>query len=106
MGLLKTMTFFSDVGSGMLFRVDTIEHDGKMWLVPEWLDNPREGWRKPARIVCVDGMSHQRTMAGPTDFVLNTGIAKAVFQGHNQSEEEMRFLVIEGPDIRFPAIGG
>ena len=26
-----------------VIKIDTIKHDGKMWLVPEWIDGPTEG---------------------------------------------------------------
>jgi hypothetical protein len=31
---------------------DIIEHEGKLWLVPEWLQGPTENTRRPARIIC------------------------------------------------------
>ena len=29
---------------GQLFKCDVIEHQGLLWLVPEWLQNRAEGW--------------------------------------------------------------
>ena len=98
--------FFSDVPDGIIYKVDTIEYEGKMWLVPEWLDNPRGGWRKPTRIICLDVLPHQKTPGGPEDFVLNGGIPKSVFDGLIPTPREEWYIVIESPDIQFPAIGG
>lgn len=106
MKIFKTLMFFSDVAEGQIYRIDTIGYQGKMWLVPEWLDSPREGWRVPARIICLDVLPHQTSPGGPADFVLNTGIPKAVFDGEIQPEQESGYVVIEHPDIKFPAIGG
>ena len=99
--------FFSDVPEGIIYKVDTIEYQGKMWLVPEWLDNPRGGWRMPTRIICLDMLPHQKTPGNPAaDFVLNSGIPKSVFDGLAQTQPEERYVVIERQDIQFPAIGG
>lgn len=104
--IFKTLMFFSDVAEGTLYQVDTIEYQGKMWLVPEWLDNPLAGLRKPTRIILLDVLPHQQSPGGPTDFVLNAGIPKSVFDGQIPTQPEDLFVVIEGPDILFPAIGG
>jgi hypothetical protein len=106
MKILKTMMFFSDCDEGTIYKVDTIEYQGKRWLVPEWLDNAREGWRSPARIICIDLLKHQNSPGGPADFVLNDGIPKAVFDGQIPPQSEGFYVVIERPDIKFPAIGG
>jgi hypothetical protein len=106
MKIFTTLMFFSDVPEGVIYTVDTIGYQGKMWLVPEWLDSPREGWRMPARIICLDALPHQKSPGGPADFVLNAGIPKAVFDGQSQPEQEICYEVIERPDIKFSAIGG
>lgn len=107
MDILTTMVFFSDIPDGKIYKCDTIEFEGKMWLVPEWVDNPREGWRKPVRIICLDILPHQKSPGGPADFVLNHGIPKSVFfDGQIPSPPEDLYVVIERPDISFPAIGG
>ncbi len=41
-----------------IYEIDTIEHEGMLWLVPEWLDTPRKGWSRPARIVCLSLLEH------------------------------------------------
>ena len=100
--------FFSDVPEGIIYKVDTIEYQGKMWLVPEWFDNPLGGWRKPVRIICLDVLPHQKTPGNPeADFVLNAGIPKSVFDdGQIPLQPEDLFVVIESPGIFFSAIGG
>jgi len=108
MKIFKTMMSFSDVAEGIIYKMDTIEYQGKMWLVPEWLDSPLRGWRMPARIICLDVLPHQKTSGtnAPADFVLNHGIPKSVCDGQIQTQAEDLFVVIERPDIKFPAIGG
>jgi hypothetical protein len=49
MKIYKTMMSISDdpAGGGNIYKMDTIEHEGQMWLVPEWLEKEGEGWKKP-----------------------------------------------------------
>jgi hypothetical protein len=105
MSISKTGMYFSDVPA-KLYRVDTIVYEGRPCIVPEWLDNPLGGWRKPARLICLDGLPYQATPGGPVDFLLNVGIPKSLFYGESQPQPGDLFVVIEAPDIKFPAIGG
>ncbi|MER3422201.1 MAG: hypothetical protein C4293_02170 [Nitrospiraceae bacterium] len=106
MKIFTTLVFSSDVPDGKIYKVDTIGDQGKMWLVPEWCDNPREGWRMPGRIICLDSLPHQKIPGGPADFVLNAGIPKSVFDGQDQPQSRDGFLVIERQDIRFSSDWG
>ncbi len=86
--------------------VDTIEHEGKFWLVPGWLDRRDEGWSTPERIILLDVLPHKQIASGnPADFVVEYSIPKTVFDGQIPPQSEYRFVVIERPDIRvhFPA---
>ena len=96
------MVAFSD-GGGEIYKADTIEHEGKMWLVPQWLEAPSEGWKIPERIVLLDSLPHQKTLGSSFgDFVLNSPIPKAVFDGPIQQLQGSGFVVVERPDIRIP----
>lgn len=44
----KTLITISD---GTVRQVDTIAHDGDLWLVPKWLDGPYPGYRRPWRMI-------------------------------------------------------
>lgn len=103
--ILKTLVFFSDDQKSIVYRVDTIEHAGKTWLVPGWFNNPQEGCRLPERIICLDALPHEKTSWSQADFVLNKGIPKSVFDGQVSPEQNDQYIVVEKPDIRFPAIG-
>jgi hypothetical protein len=94
------MVFFSDVDEGTIWKMDTIEYKGKMWLVPEWTVDRLEGLTKPTRIICLDSLQHQKTPGGPADFVLNNGIPKSVVDtGQTPPRSEDWLVVIENPDI-------
>ncbi len=90
-------------GSGKIFEIDTIEYDGKMWLVPRWLEAPSEGWKTPARIILLDSLDHQAAPAGfEADFLLKLPMPKDVFEGRTPKRSEGEFVVIERPDVKIP----
>jgi hypothetical protein len=86
-----------------IYEMDVIEYQGEPWLVPEWLQNTKEGWMSPVRIVRMLGLQFQHR-PGSLGYVVNAPIPKAVFDG-GPSPEEGRYEVIERPDIRIPTGG-
>lgn len=104
--ILKTLVFFSDDQKGMIYWADTIQYGGRTWLVPGWLDNPKEGYRIPERIICMDVLRYEKTSWNRADFVLTSGIPKSVFDGQLPPELKDKYIIIEKPDIRIPSIGG
>lgn len=97
MEILKTM-IPSDEG---LFLCDTIEYEGHLWLVPQWIDgNPTKGYSKPVRIIRLTSLSYSQGIAGISDYVLNDPIPKSVWQqGVVPQELKILYIVIENPDI-------
>ena len=90
-----------------VIEIDTIKHDGKMWLVPEWIEGPTEGLTMPARIICLDTLRHQAMPENnPADFVVNDPIPKTILGGQSPPEAESRYVVIERPDIQYRSPGG
>ena len=60
-------------GGGAIQECDAIKYDGKLWLVPQWLDEPGRGTTKPRRIIRIDSLPHE-PMTNPAfglDFILN-----------------------------------
>jgi hypothetical protein len=47
------------LSDGVTVTCDGIEHEGKLWLVPEWLAHPNKPLAKPARIIRFDHFPHQ-----------------------------------------------
>ena len=103
MKIFTTTVFFSDDTQGNIYTCDTIEYEGRMWLVPHWLESPSERMRMPVRIVLLDVLPHQKTPGSPFgDFVLNQGISKAVFEGRVLPTPESGLVVVESPKIKIP----
>lgn len=105
MRIFKTCVYFSgepEAARGNLWLVDTIEHEGELWLVPGWLEAPHEGWKSPKRIICLSRMQHQATPEHPRyQFATREPLPTSVYEGLAQSSEEAGFLVVEAPNIRF-----
>lgn len=97
MKILKTL-MPSDEG---LFLCDTIEYEGGLWLVPEWIDGiPSKGYSKPARIIQITYLPKSGPF-GKADFLLQNPLPKGVFEGNVPSELKSVYVVIENPDIVF-----
>ena len=90
-----------------MWHCDVIEHEGSLWLVPEWLHHPTEGCMQPARIIRMTGQSYQENPAGSWlgDYLLNDPIPKAVLDGRIACGQGVAYAVVERPDIRIPTGG-
>jgi hypothetical protein len=94
--------FVSDGNS--IFTISAIEHEGKLWLVPHWLESKELGLIMPARIISLENLQVQdlRNMPNlPTDFSVGKPIPKAVFDGRVEQPEAAGYVVVERPPIRF-----
>lgn len=99
--IYQTLMYYED-GAGT-FCIDTIEYDGKLWLVPEWLEAPTEGWKTPARIILLDSLDHQTESSGvPADYLLKSPMPRDVFEGRIPKGSEGEFVVIERPGVKIP----
>ena len=95
MKILKTLIQRAD--DGELLEADTIEYEGKLWIVPEWLAGPTKGTEMPARIICLDNL--QTAKPGPrywADLVLSVPLSKDFLEGRALMQG---VAVIEKPDI-------
>jgi hypothetical protein len=88
----------TDVGT--IDKVDAIEHDGALWLVPMWLENPAEGLRKPMRMIRLDGPLQEAAGFGGADYILSSGhIPKEILEGQRPVEPATGFVVLDLPEI-------
>ena len=95
MKLLKTLVPFDDG----IYLVDTIEYEGGLWLVPEWIaGKPSKGYSRPARIIRITFLQRSGPF-GKADHVLKDPLPKGVFEGHVPTELKDVYVVIENPDI-------
>ena len=90
-------TLLSVEGEG-IYKYDTIEYEGDLWLVPEWIDNSSEGYSRPTRIIRLTFLPHTRGFS-EDEYVLQNPIPKFVFEGHVPLELKRFYVVIENPEI-------
>jgi hypothetical protein len=94
--ILKTFVAFGSA----IHKVDTIEHEGKLWLVPHWLDSPSEGVTRPNRIIRPVGAAF--APYGEGEFVLEKPVPKELLARETPKAPLPGYEVRELPDIRFP----
>jgi hypothetical protein len=95
MKILKTLVKCAEDGS--LIIADTIEYEGRLWIVPAWLAGPTKGTEMPARIICVDDLP--TTKPDPkyrVDLALKGPLTKDTLEGRSVPQG---LVVIERPDI-------
>jgi hypothetical protein len=103
MKIFRTALTFDD--NSDLHFADSIEHEGQMWLVPEWVELPAEGWRTPRRLICLNTMPHERKEGDAGgDLVVTLPIPKCVFNGEVPRDAKAKYVMVERPDIRVPIV--
>lgn len=104
--ILTTMVVINDGpdGPGSIYKIDTIKHDGGVWLVPSWHEHVGKGYMTPERIVRLDTLPHQALGQGSKigHYNLNDPIPYACLFGPLPSEGYDYPQVLSSPDIRIP----
>ena len=98
--MMKVLKTFVAVGNEV-HKVDTIEWQGKFWLVPLWVEAKDLGLQRPVRIISLSDLAHQKGGPG-ADFVLTDPLPKEFFDLAGPSAQEGRFVVVEKPELTMP----
>jgi hypothetical protein len=86
---------------GSQFVCDTIQHDGKLWLAPAWVEDPAKPYSRPARIIGMSGLKYRSMpLRGDVDFVMEQPVPDSVLHGGAHGDETTPFVILEQPDIR------
>lgn len=93
---------FTLVGSddGKIWKIDTIEHEGELWLVPEWLEVTYPAGQLPKRAIRLTGLDYEDCPNPDADYFLKSPIPKAVLFGPTPPEEATGFVVVVRQDDR------
>lgn len=101
MKILQIMIQIEDDGS--IEICDAVEHEGHLWLVPEWRAYPAEGIQKPARMISLEGIEMSVPRADyPADFFLDKPMLRDVLEDPGKSQT---LAVLEAPDLSMPLTG-
>lgn len=88
---------------GMMYAVDVIEYDGKIWLVPHWYEVPAKKVSMPARMVRIDNQKHQHVPGSPFgDYVLNGPIPKVLLEKTTPKQQVVGWEYMELPELEIP----
>ena len=89
---------------GSIAKCDGIAHEGKLWLVPHWLDVPGQGLTRPVRLIRFDQLAHQRSQGAKDgiEYVVNEPIPKALFDIRTPKITAPRFEVVDLPELAIP----
>jgi hypothetical protein len=94
--VFKVLVPFSDVGT--MDKVDAIEYQGKIWLVPQWHEYPSLGVKKPVRIVHLGSNGLKPSQFAGCRYIAEVMLLpKAVLEGHAPPQAPIE--VVESPDI-------
>jgi hypothetical protein len=89
-------------GLGKIESYDAIEHEGKLWLVPHWIDNLTRKETRPFRIIRFDNLAHQSTKGAQWgDFALTHPLPPALFEMRPLEQQIAGIEYLEAPDIPF-----
>ena len=84
---------------------DTIEYEGKFWLVPDWIYNTNEGWKRPERLILLNSLPYMKIppenpISAEADFLLGYPIPIIAIDDHNLIPLPNEAVVINFPDIK------
>lgn len=88
------------IGSG-IHRVEAIEFEGELWLVPNWFEHPGEGWMQPARMVSLKAVRHHRVAANDFQIVVEVPLPADMMSPRRATETAKKTEVRDTPPIRF-----
>lgn len=91
---------------GMIVTMDTIEYEGKFWLVPQWLDDKIQILSRPARLIRLDSLPHVKGGPPPHDFVLTDYIPKSVLDGTASQQIKDKYEILDQPQLVIRTGGG
>lgn len=79
---------------------DVIQHNGKFWLVKDWLEYKQEGFSIPTRAICLETIQYSRVDADNFQFLVTGPLPKYLFEDAPLPPEAAQFVVLEKPDVR------
>ena len=99
---MKTIFKVAVRSKDTIFSCDGIHYEKKLWLVPEWNEDPARETAWPDRIIRFDNLRYQTHECPPEfDYVLNVEVPACVLDGTSNEGFETQ----KEPQIFFPCRG-
>jgi hypothetical protein len=88
---------------GEFIIMDTIFYKDKIWLVPNWIQMPKEGHKRPERIVDLKKPGLFEANAANARFVsLETGLTRRAFYSQFPLKSDDGHTVVREPLVLYP----
>lgn len=90
---------------GPILWMDTIQHDGGFWLVPEWTLSPDRKLMRPLRVVSIRMAGTDKAMPDRSVFQVLRDIpapSSLYLTGEVPPKLGRLYLVVESPDVWLP----
>lgn len=84
------------VGSddGVIYSIDTIEHEGMLWLVTDWVEVIDPIGQEPARAIRLTGLEFEEIDHSGANYLVKRSIPKSVLFGPGLPEASTGFVVV------------
>jgi hypothetical protein len=98
---IKTYVALDD---GTTVLVETIEHEGDLWLVPKWIATSFPNMHKPARMIRMpkdrlQDLGHDFLASGIHAHKLDGQVSKVLLDVANPLQSDQPFDVLEAPEL-------
>jgi hypothetical protein len=88
-------------GNGPMEICAAISHEGKIWLVPDWIRSPRGRSAKPLRMIPLSKLPHKEFPPEAfADYGIDGVVPKGLFDLHIPPVLSAAFGVLERPAVR------
>jgi hypothetical protein len=88
---------------GNYIDMDTVEYEGRLWLVPDWIEYPGTGLMKPTRMIALDQLGYSAIPNfGNVKWVISHSPPKELFEGPALSPKVASYEVLVLPEVQFP----
>ena len=107
--IFKTNFLLQDPdGIAWMTVADTISFEGKLWLVPKWLENPTLGYSTPGRSIRLDNLEYsQGWNAGVRDYTLHDALPRSlIYDDPIPLKLRRQYEVRESLNVPFPSRSG
>lgn len=94
---MKTLFIVAVPSETDILTVEGIAYEGKLWLVPQWLESQSEPISKPVRMVRFDNLPHIENPSSGHDYAVNQQVPRAVLDGQSCNG----FQTLSGNEITF-----
>lgn len=84
-----------------LLQLEVVSWRGRLWLVPEWIDDT-PGRQRPALLIRLDTLNYREHEDRPFRYSLVAPIPRSVLDGRHPAPQFLGFEVVKASDFPLP----